>query len=105
MVHVKKLVMHGFKSFGNKIEIPFGDGINVIIGPNGSGKSNITDALCFVLGRLSSKSMRAAKSSNLLFHGNKDKKPSHEASVQIIFDNSDKGIKIDSREVIIERIV
>ena len=105
MVFIKKLVMHGFKSFANRTEIPFDNGINVIIGPNGSGKSNITDALCFVLGRLSSKSLRASKASNLLFQGNKDKKPSHEASVGIIFDNSDKGLKLETKEVHIERIV
>ncbi|MEK6873243.1 MAG: chromosome segregation SMC family protein, partial [Nanoarchaeota archaeon] len=105
MVFVKKLVMHGFKSFANKTEVPFDNGINVIIGPNGSGKSNITDALCFVLGRLSSKSLRASKASHLLFHGNKEKKPAHEASVEIIFDNSDKGLKLDTKEVHIERTV
>ena len=59
--------MHGFKSFPKKTEIPFTSGINVVLGPNGSGKSNISDALCFVLGRLSIKSMRAAKARNLIF--------------------------------------
>ena len=52
MTYIKKMVMHGFKSFARKTEILFEDAINVIVGPNGSGKSNITDALCFVLGRL-----------------------------------------------------
>jgi chromosome segregation protein len=61
MVFIKKLVMHGFKSFVKKTEVEFTQGINVVIGANGSGKSNISDALCFVLGRLSIKSMRAAK--------------------------------------------
>ncbi|OIO42423.1 hypothetical protein AUJ62_01165 [Candidatus Pacearchaeota archaeon CG1_02_32_21] len=105
MVFIKKLVMHGFKSFANKTEIPFDKGINVILGPNGSGKSNISDALCFVLGRLSSKSLRASKASHLLFHGNKEKKPAHEASVEIVFDNSDKGLKVDAKEIVIERVV
>ena len=71
MTYIKKLVIKGFKSFAKKTEIPFVPQINVILGPNGSGKSNITDALCFVFGRLSSKSLRAAKSSNLIFQGNK----------------------------------
>ena len=66
MTHVKKLVVNGFKSFAKNTEIPFDTGINIIVGPNGSGKSNISDALCFVLGRMSAKSMRAAKSKNLL---------------------------------------
>ena len=64
--------MHGFKSFVRKTEIPFTPGINVIVGPNGSGKSNISDAFCFVLGRLSIKSMRAAKAGNLIFFGTKE---------------------------------
>ena len=67
MTFVKKLVMYGFKSFPRKTEIPLTTGINVILGPNGSGKSNISDALCFVLGRLSIKSMRAAKAKKLIF--------------------------------------
>ena len=61
MTHIKRLVMQGFKSFPRKTELPFTPGINVVLGPNGSGKSNVSDALCFVLGRLSIKSMRAAK--------------------------------------------
>ncbi|MFA6022490.1 MAG: chromosome segregation SMC family protein [Candidatus Pacearchaeota archaeon] len=105
MAYVKKLVMHGFKSFASRTELPFDQGINVIIGPNGSGKSNITDALCFVLGRLSIKSMRAAKAANLLFQGSHEHKPAHEASVEIVFDNSDKSFAIDSSEVTLKRIV
>jgi chromosome segregation protein len=93
MVLIKKLVINGFKSFANKTELPFDNGINVVIGPNGSGKSNISDALCFVLGRISSKSMRAAKTSNLIFQGTSGKKPGIEASVSLVFDNSDKGFK------------
>ena len=105
MAFIKKLVIHGFKSFATKTEIPFDEDINVIIGPNGSGKSNISDALCFVLGRLSSKSMRAAKSSNLIFQGTKAKKPGKEASVDLVFDNQDKSFNIDSNELHIKRIV
>ena len=77
--------MHGFKSFPRKTELPFTPGINVILGPNGSGKSNVSDALCFVLGRLSAKSMRAAKSRNLIFLGTKSAAPAKEASVEMIF--------------------
>jgi len=94
MAHIKKLVIHGFKSFPKKTELPFTSGINVILGPNGSGKSNISDALCFVLGRLSIKSMRAAKAKNLIFLGTKAASPSKEASVELIFDNSDKSFSL-----------
>lgn len=97
--------MHGFKSFVRKTELPFTPGINVILGPNGSGKSNISDALCFVLGRLSAKSMRAAKSKNLIFLGTKNIAPAKEASVEIVFDNSDNTFSIDSKEISVKRIV
>ncbi len=105
MTYIKKLVMHGFKSFVRKTEVPFTQGINVILGPNGSGKSNVSDALCFVLGRLSIKSMRAAKAQNLIFMGSKVASPAKEASVEIVFDNSDSTFAIDKNEVSIKRIV
>ncbi|MBX4212284.1 chromosome segregation protein SMC [Candidatus Pacearchaeota archaeon] len=105
MVFIKRMVMNGFKSFARKTEVVFDKGINVILGPNGSGKSNISDALCFVLGRLSIKSMRAAKAKNLIFMGSKYIKPAHEAMVELVFDNSDKGFAIDSDEVSLKRIV
>lgn len=105
MTYIKKMVMQGFKSFARKTEIPLENSMNVVVGPNGSGKSNITDALCFVLGRLSIKSIRAAKAANLLFSGNKTYKGSQEASVELVFDNSDKTFAIDSSEVTIKRVV
>src|SRR3989344_4428569 len=105
MAHIKKLVMHGFKSFAKKTEIPFNNGINVIIGPNGSGKSNISDAICFALGRLSVKSMRAEKAKNLIFMGSKYIKPAREAFVEIVFDNSDKTFAMDMDEVTLSRAV
>jgi chromosome segregation protein len=97
--------MHGFKSFPRKTEIPFTEGINVILGPNGSGKSNISDAICFVLGRMSMKSLRAAKARNLIFLGSKLISPAKEASVEIIFNNSEKTFSIDSNEISIKRIL
>ncbi|MCK5043701.1 AAA family ATPase, partial [Candidatus Pacearchaeota archaeon] len=105
MSYIKKLTMHGFKSFVKKTELPFTPGINVILGPNGSGKSNISDALCFVLGRLSVKSMRASKAKNLIFMGTKVIAPAKEAMVEIVFDNSDKTFSIDKDEIAIKRIV
>ena len=105
MVFIKKLVMYGFKSFPRKTEIPFNREINIILGPNGSGKSNVSDALCFVLGRLSIKSMRAAKARNLIFLGTKSASPAKEASVEIVFENSDRTFSIDKNEISIKRIV
>ncbi len=105
MAYIKKLVMQGFKSFARKTELPLENAMNVIVGPNGSGKSNITDALCFVLGRMGTKSIRAEKSSNLLFAGNKHFKGSNEAVVELVFDNSDSAFSLDKNEISIKRIV
>jgi len=105
MPYIKKLVMKGFKSFAKETEIPFSKSMNVIVGPNGSGKSNIADALCFVLGRMSMKSIRASKSANLIFAGTKNIKPANEASVKIILDNTDKKFSYPEKEITIERIV
>jgi len=105
MVYLKRLVANGFKSFGKKTEVLFDKGINVIVGPNGSGKSNISDALCFALGRLSVKSMRAAKTHNLIFMGSKYIKPAGEASVEIVFDNSDRVFSIDKDEISLKRAI
>ncbi len=97
--------MTGFKSFARKTEILFDKGVNVILGPNGSGKSNVADALCFVLGRLSIKSMRAAKARNLLFMGSKYIRPSKGASVELVFDNTDKAFTIPKDEINVTRVV
>jgi chromosome segregation protein len=105
MTYIKKLAIKGFKSFARETEISMDRHMNCIVGPNGSGKSNVTDALCFVLGRLSIKSMRAAKASHLIFSGNKDYKGANEAYVEIIFDNSEKTFALDNNEIIIRRIV
>ena len=104
MPYIKKLVLKGFKSFAKETEIIFTNGMNVIVGPNGSGKSNITEAICFVLGRKSAKSMRAERSSNFIF-SSAHHKPMWEASVKIIFDNSDKKFSLPEKEISIERIV
>ncbi|MDA3836678.1 MAG: chromosome segregation SMC family protein [Nanoarchaeota archaeon] len=105
MSYIKKLVMQGFKSFARKTEMQFTPEINVVVGPNGSGKSNVADALCFVLGRLSAKSMRAARASNLIFSGTKAAGPAQEASVEIVFDNSQKTFAIEEKELSIKRIL
>jgi chromosome segregation protein len=105
VLYIKKLVMYGFKSFVRRTEVPLAPGINVIVGANGSGKSNISDALCFVLGRLSIKSMRAARAGNLIFLGSKIAAPAKEAMVEMTLDNSDRIFSIDKDEISIKRIV
>ncbi len=105
MPFIKELVIHGFKSFARETHIPFKNTLNCIVGPNGSGKSNVTDAICFVLGRLGSKSMRAKHLSNLIFAGTQQYKPATEASVELVFDNSDKGFSLNESEISIKRIL
>ncbi len=105
MAYIKRVVVNGFKSFAKKTDIIFDKGINLFVGPSGSGKSNVVEALCFVLGRLSAKSMRAAKAKNLIFMGSKYVKPAKEASVELVFDNSDKAFSINAEEVSLKRIV
>jgi len=105
MPYIKELIIHGFKSFARETKIPFKDTMNVIVGPNGSGKSNVTDAICFVLGRLGSKSMRAKKLANLIFAGTNKYRPAKEATVEMVFDNTDKGFSLDDKEVRIKRIL
>lgn len=97
--------MYGFKSFARKTEILLEKSMNVIIGPNGSGKSNITDALCFVLGRLSMKDIRVTKAANLLFTGNQTYKGANEATVELVLDNQKREVSIDKDEVSIKRIL
>src|SRR3989338_8351261 len=99
------MVMRGFKSFAKHTELVFGPNFSCCLGPNGSGKSNILDALCFVLGKSSAKSMRAEKSSNLIYNGGKSKKAAKEGEVSIYFDNSGKRFPTEDSEVKITRIV
>ena len=105
MPFIKELVIHGFKSFARETRIPFKNTMNVLVGPNGSGKSNVTDAICFVLGRMGVKSMRAKRLSNLIFAGTQQYKPSSEAVVEMVFDNTDKGFSLNEPEVSIKRIL
>ena len=102
---INKLVMHGFKSFAKHTEILFGGSFNCVLGPNGAGKSNVLDALCFVLGKSSSRDLRAEKSANLIYNGGKTKKPAKHGEVSIYFDNSSKVFPTDDKEVKISRIV
>jgi chromosome segregation protein len=105
MTNITKLVLNGFKSFAKRTEIVFDNNFNIVLGPNGSGKSNILDALCFVLGRMSSKSMRAERLSHLIYNGGKSKNPASKAEVSIYFDNSKKIFPTQDLTVKITRTV
>lgn len=105
MTMINKLVLDGFKSFAKRKEVILGKDFNCVLGPNGSGKSNILDALCFVLGKTSTKSLRAEKAANLIYNGGKTKNPSNKAEVSIFFDNHSKVFPTEDNEVKITRIV
>ncbi|MBN2423074.1 chromosome segregation protein SMC [Candidatus Woesearchaeota archaeon] len=105
MTKINKLVLQGFKSFAKKTELLLGPKFNCILGPNGSGKSNVLDALCFVLGKTSSKSLRAEKSANLIYNGGKTKNPAKQANVTIHFDNENNSFPVKAKEIVISRTV
>ena len=95
-MRLKRLELNGFKSFSKKTVLEFEDPIVAIVGPNGSGKSNVVEALRFVLGEQSIKSMRGSLGSDLIFKGSKNLPKSSRASVSIYFDNKDKVFKLSS---------
>lgn len=105
MTRISKLVMHGFKSFAKRTELVFDGNFSVVLGPNGSGKSNTLDALCFVLGRISSKELRTEKLSHLIYNGGKTKQPASKAEVSIFFDNSRKTFPYPEVLVKVSRMI
>ena len=102
-VYLKKIIAHGFKSFADNITIDFDNSIVGIVGPNGSGKSNIVDAIRWVLGEQSIKSLRGNNLTDVIFAGSKSRNPMNAASVTLIFDNKDNYIPISYDEVAIKR--
>ncbi|MCF6461047.1 chromosome segregation protein SMC [Clostridium sp. Cult3] len=102
-LHLKKIEIRGFKSFADKIEIEFEEGITAIVGPNGSGKSNISDAIRWALGEQSVKTLRGSKMEDIIFSGTDKRRALGYAEVSIIFDNKDGAIPIDYQEVAITR--
>ena len=104
-MRLKKLELTGFKSFPAKTEIVFGEGITGIVGPNGSGKSNIGDAVRWVLGEQSARTLRGASMSDVIFNGTQKRKPLSYCEVSLIFDNEDHALPVDYAEVMVTRRV
>lgn len=106
MSRILRLKLEGFKSFAKPTILNFENGFNTVVGANGSGKSNVFDALCFVLGRMSSKGLRADKLGNLVFNGGKGLKPAKQAEVSIYLSNDERELMgVDLDEIKITRVV
>ncbi len=102
-MRLAKLTLCGFKSFADKTEIPFDHPITGIVGPNGCGKSNVVDAIKWVLGELSAKSLRGGGMMDMIFNGSSTRKPSGMASVTLTFDNTDRTLPLDFQTVSVTR--
>ena len=105
-MYLKEIVASGFKSFADKLDIKLDDKTTCIVGPNGSGKSNVVDAVKWVLGEQSVKTLRGEGSmSDVIFSGSKSRNPLNVASVELIFDNSDHFLNVPYTELSIKRRV
>jgi len=102
---LKSIELQGFKSFADRIVLHFNKGLTAVVGPNGSGKSNISDAVRWVLGEQSVKSLRGSKMEDVIFAGTQHRKPLGFAQVSLLIDNTDRTLPIDFSEVTITRRV
>ncbi len=104
-MYLKRLELQGFKSFADKTVLEFGSGVTTVVGPNGSGKSNISDAVRWVMGEMSAKSLRGANMQDVIFAGTETRKPVNFAEVSLVLDNSTKLFPIEFDEVVVTRRV
>lgn len=100
---LKSLEIYGFKSFADKVNLEFADGITSLLGPNGCGKSNIVDAIKWVLGEQSTKTLRAGRMEDVIFNGTDTRKPLQVAEVTLVISNEEHHLPLDDAEVEIKR--
>ena len=100
-MYLKNIEVYGFKSFAQKINFEFHNGITGIVGPNGSGKSNVGDAVRWVLGEQSAKQLRGGNMQDVIFSGTENRKPLSFASVSITLDNSDHKLPVDYNDCLL----
>ena len=100
-MYLKSLEVQGFKSFPDRTLIRFGDDITAIVGPNGSGKSNISDAILWVMGEQSTKTLRGAKMEDVIFGGTQKRSAVGFAEATLTLDNSDRALSYDADEVMV----
>ncbi len=104
-MYLKRIEMQGFKSFADKTVLNFEQGITAVVGPNGSGKSNICDAIRWVMGEMSAKSLRGSNMQDVIFNGTQTRKPLNFAEVSLVLDNSERIFPIEFDEVMVTRRV
>ncbi len=104
-MRLKKLELYGFKSFAQRTEIVLNEGITAIVGPNGSGKSNIGDAVRWVLGEQSAKTLRGSSMQDVIFNGTQKRKPLSYCEVSLVFENEDRALPLDYAEIMVTRRV
>lgn len=102
-MYLKRLEISGFKSFANRTVLDFPHNVTSVVGPNGSGKSNVADAIKWVLGEQSMKSLRGKKSEDIIFNGSDKKAKMSAASASLVFDNRDRKMPLDADEVALTR--
>ncbi len=102
---LKRLDVVGFKSFAERISVDFVPGVTAVVGPNGSGKSNVTDAIRWVLGEQSAKSLRGSKMEDIIFAGSDTRRPLNFAEVTLTLDNEDQFLPVEYNEVSVTRRV
>ena len=102
-MHLKSLVLKGFKSFADRSVMTFEPGITVIVGPNGSGKSNISDSVLWVLGERNARNLRGQAMEDVIFSGSAARKASGMAEVDLVLDNTDNTLPVEFSEVVLSR--